>query len=68
MGKIRWLTKSHCCRQKERYSQFSDRRPEIGSHPASVPNRIMSSKASQKSGVANPTKTKIVVTLSNSEY
>ena len=47
---------------------MGDRRPEIGSHPSWTPNRIMSMSANQKSGVAKPTNTKIVVTLSNREY
>ena len=68
MGRTRWLRKSHCCCQKDRYSQFSERRPEMGSQPSCTPNRIISSRASQKSGVAKPTNTKIVVTLSKIEY
>ena len=64
IGRIRWLTKSHCCRQNGRYSQLSERSPEMGSHPSWTPNRNIRRSASQKSGVANPTKTKIVVTLS----
>ena len=64
----RCARKSDCCRQNDRYSQFSERRPEIGSHPSCTPNRIIRSSASQKSGVAKPTKTKMVVTLSKIEY
>jgi len=48
--------------------QFIERKPEMGSQPSWTPKRIISSRASQKSGVAKPTKTKIVVTLSNAEY
>src|SRR3989449_10326008 len=59
-GRSRWLTKSHCCRQNDRYSQLSERSPEIGSQPSCTPKRIMRSRASQKSGVAKPTKTKTV--------
>ena len=40
----------------------------MGSQPSCTPKRIISSSASQKSGVAKPTKTKTVVTLSKSEY
>ncbi len=50
------------------YSQLSECRPEIGSQPSSTPNRIMHKRASQKSGVAKPTKTNTVVTLSKGEY
>ena len=38
----------------------------MGSHPSCTPNRIIRSRASQKSGVAKPTNTNSVVTLSNS--
>ena len=47
---------------------MGDRRPEIGSHPSWTPNRIMSMRANQKSGVAKPTNTNTVVILSNFEY
>ncbi len=47
---------------------MSERNPEMGSQPSCTPKRIISSSASQKSGVAKPRKTKIVVTLSNVEY
>ena len=40
----------------------------MGSQPSCTPKRIISSRASQKSGVAKPRKTKIVVTLSKGEY
>ena len=40
----------------------------MGSQPSCTPNRIMSRRASQKSGVAKPTNTKTVVTLSKCEY
>ena len=53
----RWLTKSSCCRQNDRYSQFSERSPEMGSQPSWAPKSDMSRSASQKSGVANPTNT-----------
>ena len=65
---MRCATKSHCCRQNARYSQLGERSPEIGSQPSWTPKTIMSMRASQKSGVAKPTNTKTVVTLSNLEY
>src|SRR3989304_6583570 len=68
MGRIRWLRKSHCCRQNEKYSQLVWRRPEIGSQSSCTPNSMIRSRANQKSGVAKPTNTKTVVTLSNVEY
>ena len=40
----------------------------MGSHPSCTPKRIMRSSASQKSGVAKPTNTNSVVTLSKVEY
>lgn len=64
MGRTKWEKKSHCCCQNERYSQLSERSPEMGSQPSWTPKRIISSSASQKSGVAKPTKTKTVVILS----
>ena len=44
------------------------RSPEMGSQPSWAPKSDMRRRASQKSGVANPTKTKMVVILSNTEY
>ncbi len=40
----------------------------MGSQPSCTPKRIIRRSASQKSGVAKPTNTKIVVILSKSEY
>src|SRR6058998_3074548 len=49
MGRKRWLRKSHCCRQNERYSQLVSRRPEIG-QPRYEPNTIISRSANQVGG------------------
>ena len=40
----------------------------MGSQPSCTPKRIIRSSASQKSGVAKPTNTNIVVILSKNEY
>src|SRR5262249_46865922 len=68
IGSTRWPRKSHCCFQKDRYSQLGDRRPEMGSQPSCTPKNIIKSSANQKSGVAKPTNTKMVVNLSKAEY
>src|SRR2546430_7851046 len=61
-------TRFDCDWSSDVCSSDLERSPEIGSHPSCTPNRIMRSRASQKSGVAKPTKTKTVVTLSKVEY
>src|SRR2546429_19310 len=68
IGSTRWLAKSPCWRQNDRYSQLSERRPKIGSQPSWTPNRSMSRSASQKAGVAKHTKTKTVVILSKVDH
>src|SRR3989337_749056 len=59
-GRRRWLVRSQIFPARPRESYSSETSPEMGSHLSFTPNRIMSSRASQNVGTANPVNTTTV--------